>query len=100
MQRKRATMKARCLNIRGCRTLWVNTALGLLPALVFSANIASLAEPGITTPGCLVVERLGDGSALLNNSATPVFLDVFTPGGTPGAPYPNQLPAQPQLRLT
>jgi len=66
MQRKRATMKARCLNFGGCRTLLLNTALGLLPALVFSANIASGAESG-----SLVVERVGDGSAVLKQFRNP-----------------------------
>lgn len=32
-------------------------------------------------PGNLVVVRMGDGAASLNNSATAVFLDEYTPGG-------------------
>jgi hypothetical protein len=34
------------------------------------------------TPGNIVVVRLGDGSASLTNSATPVFLDEYTTNGT------------------
>jgi hypothetical protein len=33
------------------------------------------------TPGNLVVVRVGDGSAALSSSATPVFLDEYTPRG-------------------
>lgn len=33
------------------------------------------------TPGNLVVSRVGDGTGSLTNSAAPVFLDEYTPGG-------------------
>ncbi len=47
---------------------------------------SGLAAVAALTPGSLVVERIGDGSAPLTNSATPVFLDVFNPDGTSAAP--------------
>jgi hypothetical protein len=53
---------------------------GLLCSVLILVTAAS------ATPGNLVVERIGDGSAILSSGATPVFLDVFNPDGTPAAP--------------
>ncbi len=34
------------------------------------------------TPGDIVIERVGDGSAALSSGGTPIFFDEYTPGGT------------------
>jgi hypothetical protein len=49
--------------------------LGIV-AVIASASAASF------TTGNLVVVRVGNGSATLNNAATPTFLDEYTSGGT------------------
>jgi hypothetical protein len=77
----------------------LNPALILLPALIASANLATGAEPG-----SLVVERIGDGSAVLTSGATPVFLDILKPDGTIAAPaigLPNAMshPTSPPFNL-
>jgi Bacterial Ig domain len=38
--------------------------------------------PAAFTPGDIVVERVGDGSAALSSAATAVFLDEYSPTGT------------------
>jgi hypothetical protein len=54
--------------------------------LFFTISIGSFAQQAKTTAaftaGNLVVYRVGDGSAALSSSATPIFLDEFTPTGT------------------
>ena len=53
------------------------------------------------TPGNLVVYRVGDGSATLTSTATAVFLDEYTPGGTlvQSIAMPTSVSGS-QLRLT
>lgn len=60
----------------------------LLLILAVAASSAALnfdkAGAAAFTPGNLVVDRMGDGSAALTSAATPVFLDEFTFAGAPG----------------
>lgn len=53
--------------------------LNLLAALVVA--VASSAHAASITPGNLVIYRVGDGQAALNNTATAVFLDEYTTAG-------------------
>src|SRR5438046_4359269 len=64
--------------MRRLLTLFV-TATAVVIATVHVSHVR--AASGFTL-GNLVVYRVGDGSASLNASATPVFLDEFTPSGT------------------
>ncbi|MCW5936290.1 MAG: hypothetical protein KIT11_03165 [Fimbriimonadaceae bacterium] len=48
-------------------------------ALMALAAVAANAAP--FTPGNIVVSRVGDGTAPLNNAAAAVFLDEYTPAG-------------------
>jgi hypothetical protein len=52
-----------------------------LAGLVLTAGAAG-ARAADFTAGNLVVVRIGDGSAVLTNAATAVFLDEYTPAGT------------------
>lgn len=51
----------------------------VLVATMLLTTTAAQAAP--FTAGTLLVYRVGDGSAVLSNAATPVFLDEYTPPG-------------------
>ncbi len=57
----------------------VVTSLVVTTIAVVQAPVASAAG---FSPGNLVVSRVGTGDAALNNAATAVFLDEYTPDGT------------------
>jgi hypothetical protein len=59
----------------------VGAAVGLVLILGLTAATAAEASTGFTA-GNVVVYRVGTGSSALSNSATPVFLDEYTPSGT------------------
>lgn len=46
------------------------------------ACFSSVVTAATITPGNLVIYRVGDGSAALGTTATPVFLDEYTTGGS------------------
>lgn len=54
------------------RAILASTILAILPTATFAA---------VVTPGNLVIYRVGDGTAGLNNTATAVFLDEYTTSG-------------------
>src|SRR5207244_1340900 len=58
--------------------LWPKIVLGLASLVGFSAPAP--AQP--IAPNDLVIFRVGDGTAALGTTATPVFLDEYTPTGT------------------
>jgi len=51
-------------------------------ALVAFASAPTNTQAAAITPGDLVIYRVGDGSAALGTTATAVFLDEYTTGGT------------------
>ncbi len=53
-------------------------ALGLALTAPIS-GFESISKGGVTTPGDLVVEQVGNGSAALTSVSTAVFLDIFKP---------------------
>ncbi|HEU4326790.1 MAG TPA: CARDB domain-containing protein [Roseiflexaceae bacterium] len=70
---------------------WANRAgprLSLIAAILLALCAGLLTRPAPVkaaafTAGNLVVVRVGDGSATLTNASTAVFLDEFSPSGTP-----------------
>jgi hypothetical protein len=51
-------------------------------AVLLLGLIAGAAQAAPITPGNLVIYRVGDGTAALGTTATAIFLDEYTPGGT------------------
>lgn len=53
----------------------------VMAVLALAALAGAASASAALAPGDVAVYRVGTGSAALSSAATPVFLDVFEPGG-------------------